>query len=376
MDTKKLDFNHPKGLIADRPASPRDAAKLLILDKRSGQIKHIKFSEIDQFLVPGDVLVLNETKVFAARCFGRKDTGGKVEVVFLSEEKPKVWEVLIGDKMQIGQKINFSKNFSGIVVERKKDSWMLAVDLSEKNVYKKLEKLGEMPLPPYIKRKAERKDKKDYQTVFAQKIGSAAAPTAGLHFTKRLIKKLEKKGVQIEYITLHVGLGTFAPIKTNKVEEHPIHSEYYEISREASQRLNQAKKEGRRIIACGTTVVRTLESVASACHPGLARSELVESDPGSILKKDSRWRLSRATIRGGNDNYYIKSGKGQTNLFIYPGYKFKIVDGMITNFHTPRSSLLALVYAFAGEENIKKAYAEAIKKKYRFYSYGDGMLII
>lgn len=365
MDTKRLDFNHPKGLIADRPASPRDAAKLLVLDKRSGQMRHIKFSEIDQFLVPDDVLVLNETKVFAARCFGRKDTGGKVEVVFLSEEKPKVWEVLIGDKMQIGQKIDFLENFSGMVVERKKDSWVLTVNLSEKEVYKKLEKLGEMPLPPYIKRKAGAKDKKDYQTVFAQKIGSAAAPTAGLHFTKRLLKKLQKQGVQIEYVTLHVGLGTFAPIKTNKVEEHPIHSEFYEMSKGVANRINIAKKENRRIIACGTTVVRTLESASFSTHQGCKKpitpGVRIQENAGQVSL--SAWGC-------------IKSGKGQTNLFIYPGYKFKIVDGMITNFHTPRSSLLALVYAFAGEENIKKAYAEAIKKKYRFYSYGDGMLII
>jgi S-adenosylmethionine:tRNA ribosyltransferase-isomerase len=341
MDTNRLAYKLPKKLIAQKPASPRDAARLMVLSKKNRKITDSTFREIGSFLKKGDVLVLNKTKVFSARVQARKDTGGKIEVVFLAETKPKNWEVIIGGKISAGQKIIFGENFEGVVKDKNQDSYLLEVKLSEKQLLSKLEKIGEVPLPPYIKRKAEAKDKKEYQTVFAQKVGSAAAPTAGLHFTKSLLKKLKNSGIETEYITLHVGLGTFAPIKTDKVEEHPIHSEYFEIDLNTAKRISQAKKEGRRIIACGTTAVRALESSAEILN--LTCPHHVEKE---------------------------------TKLFIYPSYKFKIVDGLITNFHTPRSSLLALVYAFAGEKKIKNSYGLAIKKKYRFFSYGDGMLII
>lgn len=259
-------------------------------------------------------------------------------MIFLSEKEPKVWEVLIGGKVNLGQKINFGEDFSGEVIKRQKDSWIIKVNLSQVEVFEILERIGHVPLPPYIKRSDKKIDKTEYQTVFAQKTGSAAAPTAGLHFTEELLKKLKHKGIQIEYLTLHVGLGTFAPVKTEKVEEHPIHSEYFELNVATAKRLNMAKKEGRRIIAVGTTVVRSLES--------------------AIESKE------------------LKHQKRTTNLFIYPGFKFKVIDGMITNFHTPKSSLLALVFAFAGKENIQKAYKHAILQKYHFFSYGDGMLIV
>jgi S-adenosylmethionine:tRNA ribosyltransferase-isomerase len=282
-------------------------------------------------------LVLNQTKVFPARIFGTKESGGKVEVVFLSESKPRIWEVIIGGKVTDGQTITFSDGFLG-VVRKKEGATFIEVAQDKFELFSILEKLGQMPLPPYMKRGATKEDKQDYQTVFAKQTGSAAAPTAGLHFTDKLLQKLQELGVQIEYVTLHVGLGTFAPVKTEVLEDHPIHSEYYEIEPDVAERLNLAKKEGRRIVACGTTVVRTLESAAQT---------------GKIV-----------------------AAKKETKLFIYPGYEFRAVDAIITNFHTPKSSLLGLVFAFAGDSNVKAAYQHAIDEKYRFFSYGDGMLVI
>jgi S-adenosylmethionine:tRNA ribosyltransferase-isomerase len=337
VKTSELDYELPEELIATSPVEPRDAAKLLVLNKKSGEISDSIFSDLPKILKRGDVLVLNQTKVFPARIFGTKETGGKVEVVFLAEKIPGVWEVIIGGKVSDGQEIIFTKEFSGKV---KKDSTGIFVIVEKKReeVYKLLEKLGEMPLPPYMHRKAKDSDRLDYQTVFAKEVGSAAAPTAGLHFTEELLNRLKEIGVEIEYVTLHVGLGTFAPVKTDVLEEHPIHSEYIEIDGKTANNLSRAKEEGRRIIAVGTTVMRTLES-------GVSNGRLVPQ-------------------------------KKETNLFIYPGYKFLFVDGLITNFHTPKSSLLALVFALAGKESVRAAYQHAISKKYRFFSYGDGMLII
>jgi S-adenosylmethionine:tRNA ribosyltransferase-isomerase len=337
MNISRLDFTLPKELIAQKPAHPRDAAKLLILDKKNGDIKHSTFRDITDYLLPSDVLVFNKTKVFPARIYGDKKTGGKVEVVFLNEVSPKIWEVMIGGKAKGGESVRFTGDFFGIVLPKEGDVARIKVNKNKGDVLALLEKYGETPLPPYIKRGFEGKDKSEYQTVFAEKIGSAAAPTAGLHFTKALIEKIKKKGIRAEYITLHVGLGTFAPVKTSRVEDHPIHTEYYEIDKKTADRINRAKKDGRRIIACGTTVVRCLESAM--------------------------------------ENGRIKPQKTDTDIYIYPGYNFKIIDGIVTNFHTPRSSLLALVFAFAGEKNMKRAYQIAIKAKYRFFSYGDGMLI-
>lgn len=283
------------------------------------------------------MIVFNKTKVFPARIEAQKETGGKLEVLFLSAVEPKKWQVMIGGKVTEAQKIIITKKLIGIV-KKTKQATFLTVNLSKLEVFEELESYGKTPLPPYIKRTADKNDQKEYQTVFAEKIGSAAAPTASLHFTKELLKTIKDHGVQIEYVTLHVGLGTFAPVKTEKVEDHPIHSEYFEIDEPTANRINKAKADGRRIIACGTTVVRTLEAAAQT---------------GSLVAQ-----------------------KTETKLFIYPGFKFQIVDGMITNFHTPKSSLLALVFAFAGKENIRNAYAHAIKNKYRFFSYGDGMLIL
>jgi S-adenosylmethionine:tRNA ribosyltransferase-isomerase len=337
MTTQELDYNLPKNLIAAGPVEPRDAARMLVLNRKDGTLRDSHFFDILEYLKPGDVLVLNKTKVFPARIFGHKETGGKVEVVFLSEKAPKIWEVIIGGKVSDGQEIDFGHGFLGVVRKEGHES-LIEVEHSREAVFELLQKRGEMPLPPYMNRSALESDKVDYQTVFATEIGSAAAPTAGLHFTKRLLGELRDVGVEIEYVTLHVGLGTFAPVKTDVLEDHPIHSEYYEIDTETSGRLNSAKENGNRIIACGTTVMRTLESAAI---------------DGEIVPQ-----------------------KAETKLFIYPGYDFKFVDGLITNFHTPKSSLLALVFAFAGQKETINAYQHAIDEKYRFFSYGDGMLII
>lgn len=338
MRTERLDFSLPKELIAQKPVRPRDAAKLLVLNKKSGKIEHSNFHDLTKFLKKGDLLVFNSTKVFPARIMAKKETSGNLEVVFLSEISSKVWEVVIGGKAEKDTKIIFSGDLCGEIIEKKGNIAKIKFNQNSEKILRILQKEGHMPLPPYIKRKDQISDKRDYQTVFAKKIGSAAAPTAGLHFTNRLLESLKNKGVEIELIDLHVGLGTFAPIKTEKIENHPIHAEYFEISPKTAQAVNRAKKEGRRVIAVGTTVVRTLETA----------------------------------YRNGK----IQSGSGESSLFIYPDYKFKVIDGLITNFHTPHSSLLALVFAFAGEKNIKKAYRVAIRQKYRFFSYGDGMFII
>lgn len=338
MKLEELDYQYPKELIALEPVSPRDTARLLVY--KEGQITHSTFRHLSEFLQRGDILVLNKTKVFPARVFGVLGSK-KIEIVFLSEISPKVWEVMIGGKVGDGDAVVLPGNIS-VVISKDNNRITAKVPFSEKGLYSYLEKNGHIPLPPYIKRPDTTRDKKEYQTVFAKKIGSAAAPTAGLHFTDRLVGELKKHGVQIEFVTLHVGLGTFAPVKSERVEDHPIHTEYFEIDQATMARLAKAKKAGRRVIACGTTSVRALESSSSKI--------LSPTQP--------------------------HQNKENTNLFIYPGYKFRVVDGIITNFHTPRSSLLALVYAFSGQENIRRIYQEAIREKYRFFSYGDGMLLL
>lgn len=335
MKTKELNYDFPKELIAKEPTSPRDMARLMVVDRNENKFEHSVFLELDKYLKSGDVLVFNKSKVFPARIY-TKNKGKKIEVLFLEEVRAMKWEVMIGGKVDNGDVLNFGHDFSAIVI--KDDKIFLEVSKTKNKVFDFLNKYGQTPLPPYIKRKANQKDKKNYQNIFADKVGSAAVPTAGLHFTQRLIDKLEKKGVQAEYVTLHVGLGTFAPVRTEELENHNIHTEYYEVDSRTAKRLSKAKRESRRIIACGTTTVRVLE------------------------------------IASGNGA--VKAQKGRTNLFIYPGYNFKFVDVMITNFHTPKSSLLALVYAFGGQNLIEAAYQEAIKNEYRLFSYGDGMLIL
>jgi S-adenosylmethionine:tRNA ribosyltransferase-isomerase len=336
VKTSQLDYDFPKRLIAKEPKKPRDAARLMVLNRKNEEIIDSSFLSLPKFLKKGDLLVFNKTKVFPARAYGQKESGGEIEILFLEETEPFLWEVMIGGRLEEGQRVIFSDKFSGVVIKKESGSAKLKTNVTPKEVLAFLEEFGHVPLPPYIRRSDTQVDREYYQTIFAEKVGSAAAPTASLHFTNRLLDKLKKEGIETAYITLHVGLGTFAPVKTEELESHPIHSEYYEISNEAANQIARAKKEGRRVIAVGTTVVRALESAQDGV---------------------------------------VAPQKGRTSLFITPGFEFRVIDGMITNFHTPRSSLLGLVMAFLGQEKIKKAYDYAIENEYRLFSYGDGMFI-
>ncbi|RUM42745.1 MAG: tRNA preQ1(34) S-adenosylmethionine ribosyltransferase-isomerase QueA [Desulfurobacterium sp.] len=343
MKVSDFDYELPKELIAKFPVEPRDTARLMVLHRDSGKIEHRIFRDIVEYLKEGDVLVLNDTKVIPARLFGKLETGGKVELLLVRQPFPKVWEVMAkpARKLKEGKRILFDEELEGIVKEYVGEGKRL-VEFNvkgNKDFMEKLEEIGHVPLPPYIEREERPEDREKYQTVFAQKPGAVAAPTAGLHFTKELLEKLKNKGVIIKTVTLHVGPGTFKPVKVENVEEHQMDYETYNVPEETAREINRAKEEGRRIVAVGTTVVRTLES---------------SSD-----------EVGR-----------VKAGEGSTNLFIYPGYKFKVIDALITNFHLPRSTLLMLVSAFAGRERILNAYRKAVKEGYRFYSYGDAMLIL
>jgi len=312
----------------------------LKLDRTTGKISHYRFSEIINFLRPGDVLVLNKTKVIPARLFGTKPTGAKVEVFLLNQKTDKTWECLVkpGKRMPIGTEINFSDNFSGKIIDYADEGGRIVQFEWQGDFWNVLEDYGKMPLPPYIKREAIEKDKETYQTIYAENRGSVAAPTAGLHFTEELLEKIRQKGIEILEVILHVGLGTFRPVKTENIDEHTMHSEHCRISEKTANKINIAKMEKRRIISVGTTTTRTLESFA--------------------------------------ENGKLKSGSHWTDIFIYPGKKFQIIDGLLTNFHMPESTLLMLVSAFAGYDNIMNAYKIAVQEKYRFFSYGDSMLIL
>lgn len=344
MRTDLFDYHLPKELIAQYPLPQRDHSKLMVLNRADRSIEHTVFYKIGEYLREGDVLVINDTRVIPARLIGRKArTGGKVEMLLLKERKPRIWDVLIKPvkKLYRGAIIEFGENgeLKAKFLGRSPDG-VFTVSLRYKGDLREIiERIGKPPLPPYIKREPEELDRERYQCVYAEKNGSVAAPTAGLHFTRELLQKLQEQGVKIARITLHVGLGTFQPVKTEIVEKHRMHSERYEVTEEAARIINEAREKGGRVVAVGTTSVRTLETVA-------------------------------------DENGVIHPGSGETDLFIYPGYKFKVVDALITNFHLPRSTLLMLVCAFAGREFVLRAYEEAVKMRYRFYSYGDAMLIL
>lgn len=333
MDRSELYFDLPEALIAQTPAEPRDHCRLMVLDRASQAFSHRHFFDLPSLLREGDVLVFNQSKVFRARLNGKRASGGGVEVLLLRHVGEQVWACLIGKKVREGEVLDFGDGLQGEVLPKRGHDSFVRLNKAVDEVFAITEKVGEVPLPPYIKQPVS--ESSQYQTVYASQTGSAAAPTAGLHFTPELLEKLRAQGVQPEFVTLHVGLGTFQPVKTSKVEDHPIHSEWYSVDSATWQRLQQAKKEGRRIIAVGTTSVRVLETLAR--------------------KPDQL--------------------HGETNLFIVPGFSFAIVDAMITNFHTPYSSLLALVYAFGGQEFMRQAYEEAVKERYRFFSFGDAMFI-
>ena len=339
---KRQDFYYelPEELIAQDPLEDRSSSRLLVLDRQSGAVSHHTFREIADYLNEGDCLVINDTKVIPARLIGSKEeTGAKIEVLLLKRKENNIWETLVkpGKKAKAGARINFGEGLlTGEVVGIAEEGNRL-IRFSYEGIFEEiLDRLGQMPLPPYITHQLE--DKNRYQTVYAKHTGSAAAPTAGLHFTPELLKELEKKGVEIARVTLHVGLGTFRPVKVDEITDHHMHSEFYRIDEEAADKINRAKAAGKRVVCVGTTSCRTIESAA---------------DETGRLEEKSGW----------------------TEIFIYPGYRFKVLDGLITNFHLPESTLIMLVSALAGRENVLGAYEEAVEERYRFFSFGDAMLI-
>ena len=346
LNVSDYDYFLPEEQIAQDPLADRSSSKLLVLDKNTGETSHHVFKEIIDYLNPGDCLCINNTKVIPARLIGRKKTGGVVEVLLLKrlEDEKSKWEVLTrpGKKAKVGDEIIFGgegpEDFDLLcrVTEVKEDGNRI-VEFEYDGIFEEiLDKLGQMPLPPYITHRLE--DKNRYQTVYAKIEGSAAAPTAGLHFTNELLEQIKEKGVKVVSVTLHVGLGTFRPVQVENILDHKMHSEYYEVSEETAKILNETKANGGRIISVGTTSTRTLESVT-------------------------------------DENGIVHAGSGETQIFIYPGYKFKAIDGLITNFHLPKSTLIMLVSALAGRKNVLNAYKEAVEKKYRFFSFGDAMFI-
>lgn len=342
-ELKKSDFyfDLPEELIAQDPLEDRASSRLLALDKETGEVEHHIFKEIPDYLERGDCLVLNNTKVIPARLLGcKKDTGAAVEVLLLKRQDKDVWETLVkpGKKAKPGTRLTFGDGLLEAEVLETVEEGNRLIRFFYDGIFEEvLDRLGEMPLPPYITHKLQ--DKNRYQTVYAKYEGSAAAPTAGLHFTKELLSQIEEKGVKIAYVTLHVGLGTFRPVKAENILEHHMHSEYYQISEEAAEKINDTKRNGGRIICVGTTSCRTVESAA-------------------------------------DENGFVKAGCGNTEIFIYPGYRFKVLDALITNFHLPESTLVMLVSALAGRENVLRAYEKAIEERYRFFSFGDAMLIV
>lgn len=350
-------YHLPQELIAQSPAKPRDACRLMLLDKQTGKIEHKKFYQIIDQLQKGDCLVINNSQVLPARLFGKKKvTEGKIEIFILRNlnKKSNHWLVMLGGRgIKEGLEINLEKNLTCLVLKNNQDStWEIKFNQNYLKTLTIINKIGSIPLPPYIKQGDGKTDKFNYQTIYAksQKIGSVAAPTAGLHFTKRLLKKIKSKGIKILSLTLHVGLGTFSPVKVDNIKDHKMHAEWVEIPSVTLKTIIQAKKKNQRIIAVGTTALRALE--------GYFEQKNIETRHCLVSTENK-----------------IKSFNGWINIFIYPGYRFKIINGLITNFHLPCSTLLILVSALAEEENIKKAYTEAIKEKYRFYSYGDAMMI-
>ncbi len=334
MRIEEFDYHLPEELIAKYPAVPRHSARLMVLNRKDRSIKHDTFINLPEYLEEGDLLVFNNTKVLPARLYGRKPTGGRVEIVLTDYIKPDEWKALIGGKkIRPGLVVEIAPDFHVQVLEHIEEG-LFRVKLLGKEPLKLLDRYGKIPIPPYLRRDEEPLDRTYYQTIFAKEEGAVAAPTASLHFSEELMEKLKEKGVNFAFITLHVSYGTFKPVKVEEIEKHRVDPEYVKIPPETVEKIKKAKEKGKRVVAVGTTVVRALET--SPYRPF----------------------------------------EGWTELYIYPGYEFKVVDAMITNFHLPRSSLLILVSAFAGREFILRAYEEAVRRRYRFYSYGDGMLIL
>lgn len=340
MRASDFEYDLPAELIAQRPLARRDESRLLVLKRATGQVQHRRFVDLPELLQPGDVLVLNQSKVIPARLRGRKPTGGRAEVLLVKALDGRTWQALVRPGLRVGQRVRFGEGpdvLVGRVVCVEEDGLrQVEFDRADDDLRQAIWRLGEMPTPPYVREKLRHPD--EYQTVYASVEGSVAAPTAGFHFTPEMLARLRQRGYQLEFVTLHVGLGTFQPVKAEEVSAHRMHAEYCHVEPEVARRLGEARRERRRLVAVGTTSVRTLETAADA--EGLVQPFL-----------------------------------GETRLFIYPGYRFKAVDAMVTNFHLPRSTLLMLVCAFAGLEPVLRAYAEAVRQRYRFYSFGDAMLI-
>ena len=339
MRTEDFDYYLPQELIAQTPLEKRDTSRMMVLDKISGNYEDKHFTDLIDYLNEGDTIVLNDTKVFPARLIGNKsDTNAVIELLLLKELDNNNWECLTrpAKRVKKGTIVNFSDKLKALCIEEGNDGLRVFKLIYSGILLEILDELGEMPLPPYIKEKLS--DKNRYQTVYARQVGSAAAPTAGLHFTKEYIEKIKAKGVNVAFVTLHVGLGTFRPVVESDISKHEMHGEYYELSEKVANLLNETRKNGKRIIAVGTTSTRTLESVA-------------------------------------NDEGFFEAKKGLTKIFIYPGYKFKAIDALLTNFHLPKSTLIMLISALAGKENVLKAYKHAVEERYRFFSFGDCMFI-
>lgn len=339
MKTHDFWYDLPEELIAQTPLTQRDSSRLLVLNRENGKVTHKHFYDLVDYLKPGDCLVMNDSRVLPARILGHRPTGGAVEVLLLKDLGEKKWECLCkpGRKMQVGSEVIFGNGELTATVTDVKEDGNRIVEFCYDGIFLEvLERLGKMPLPPYIK--AELDDQERYQTVYSREVGSAAAPTAGLHFTEELLEKIRNRGIQTAFVTLHVGLGTFRPVKAEEISEHHMHSEFCTMSKETADVLNQTKRNGGRIICVGTTSCRTLESLAKE---------------DGTFEESSKW----------------------TEIFIYPGYRFKAMDGLVTNFHLPESTLVMLVSAFAGKENVLNAYATAVKERYRFFSFGDAMFI-
>jgi S-adenosylmethionine:tRNA ribosyltransferase-isomerase len=342
MKTEEFDYPLPPSLIAQYPSPQRGDSTLMVLHRKNGLMEHRNFREITQYLNPGDLLVMNNTRVIPARLIGKKETGGRVEILLIPSwnETNGSWETLIksSGKVKQGMRIRFERGFEGKIEEIKNGKGKIRFQWQEE-VADALKKIGHIPLPPYIKREDEPLDRERYQTVFAERDGSIAAPTAGLHFTHSMLQSLRENKVRMTTITLHIGIGTFAPVKAYDIEAHHMEAEWIEISEETARKIEETKTKGGKVIAVGTTTTRALESFRNG--------------------------------KGG-----VRSGNGMTSLFIYPPYHFRVIDGLVTNFHLPKSTLIMLVSAFAGKELLMKAYHEAIRRRYRFYSYGDSMLIL
>lgn len=339
MNVSEFNYNLPEELIAQTPLEKRDESRLMVLNRKTETIEHKKFKNIIDYLNPGDCLVRNNTKVLPARIYGNKETGAKIEFLLLNNIEGDIWETIVrpGNKLHIGTNVIFGEGKLIAEILDIMPGGTRKVKFTYEGIFNEiLDEIGLMPLPPYIHEELKENDR--YQTVYAKYNGSAAAPTAGLHFTPELLKQIEEKGVKIANVTLHVGIGTFRPVKEEKVENHEMHSEHYYIKQEDAEIINETKKNGGRVIAVGTTSCRVLETVA-------------------------------------DENGMVKETEGDTKIFIYPGYKFKCLDALITNFHLPQSTLLMLVSSLAGKEYIMKAYEEAVKEKYRFFSFGDAMFI-